>query len=659
MDALFDLPLVREDNLLRRFEEIHDFIYAHDGLSPQETLEEFIKILFIKIFDEDKKRYKFHLSNDSLDLSSIIELFESTKMEFNTVFEKTDKINLSHVSLEFVVKKFKNISLNDSSNDVKGLAFQKFLGHHEKTDRGQFFTPEQIINFCTQIIAPQKHEKILDPACGSGGFLISSLKYLQKNDVNLDNKAIINNNIFGIDINKNIARIAKMKLLLEKNTHSNIIVYNSLESIDTIKSLLDNNKGGFDVILTNPPFGAKINQQSLLNKYQLGFKWNKTHEGFIRNDILLNTQTVETLFIERCFDLLKIGGRMAIVLPNGNFENPSLEYVRHFIMKKAKILAVVNLPQETFIPYGTGVKTSILFLEKKEDTNLQHYAIFFGKITKLGYQGNKNGTPMYKKNEYGQYLFDNNGNQIIDEDINDLIQSYKKYRDGKAFDNSKAFSINSVKIESRFDFSFYSPETRNLFINTNNNTVKLGDICEIVKTKSSKLKRDTGLIEYIELSDINTNSFEIINATSYNIYDLPSRASFEIKEGDIITAVAGNSVGTRKHATALVSKKYSGCICTNGFRIIRNSKINPYFLLFYMKNEKFLKQMHMLRTGAAIPSVSDSDIKNIIIEIPEDDIMNIIIKKMQTVFSLRDKAQEEFESINKTFCAFPGAESIW
>jgi type I restriction enzyme M protein len=627
-------------------------------LSPQETLDEFIKILFIKIYDEDKKTYKFYLSNDSIDLTSIAELFEFTKTEFNTIFEKTDKINLSSVSLEFVVKKFKNISLNDSSNDAKGLAFQKFLGHHEKADRGQFFTPEPIINFCVQIISPQKHEKILDPACGSGGFLISSLKYLQKNNVNLENKAVINNNLFGIDINKNIARIATMKLLLEQNTHSNIIVHNSLESIDTVKSLINNDEG-FDIILTNPPFGAKLNQQSLLSTYQLGFKWNKTQEGFMKNGTLLNTQAVETLFIERCLDLLKVGGRMGIVLPNGNFENSSLEYIRYFIMKRARILAVVNLPQETFIPYGTGVKTSILFLEKKDDADIKHYSIFFGKITKLGYQGNKNGTPMYKKNEYGQYLFDKNGNQIIDEDINELIQLYKKYCDGKLFNNSKVFSMDSVKIESRFDFDYYSPETRNLFINTNNSTVKLGDICEIVKTKSSKLRKDTGLIEYIELSDINTNSFEIINATPYNIHDLPSRASFEIKEGDIITAVAGNSIGTRKHATALVSKKHSGCICTNGFRIIRNSKIDPYFLLFYMKNEKFLKQMYMLRTGAAIPSVSDSDIKNIIIEIPKDDIMNTIVEKMRKISLLRNKAQEEYESINKIFCAVHGAEVAW
>ena len=125
-----------------------------------------------------------------------------------------DKIKLSALSLEFIVKKIQNISLNASSQDVKGLAFQKFLGHHAKSDRGQFFTPEPIVNFCVNIIAPQRDETILDPACGSGGFLVSALKYIQDNNTDIDSAFIINNNLFGIDINKNIARIAKMKLLL-------------------------------------------------------------------------------------------------------------------------------------------------------------------------------------------------------------------------------------------------------------------------------------------------------------------------------------------------------------------------------------------------------------------------------------------------------------
>ncbi|MDR0506599.1 MAG: SAM-dependent methyltransferase, partial [Dysgonamonadaceae bacterium] len=512
--TLFEMPLLREDNLLRRFEEIHDFIYSHDGLSPQETLEEFVKILFVKIFDESSKRtYKFHCDdNTDKGISAILELFELTKKEFNHFFEADEKINLSALSLVFTVKKLQNISLNDSSQDAKGLAFQKFLSSREKIGRGQFFTPEPVINFCVQIISPQKHEKILDPACGSGGFLVSVLKYLQEKNLEIDAESIIQNNLFGIDINKNIARIAKMKLLLERNVDSNIISYNSLETIDSIKSLFLC-KNEFDVILTNPPFGAKINDKSVLSAYQLGYKWNRTQNGFTKNGNILNSQAVETLFIERCIDLLRIGGRMAIVLPNGNFENSSLEYIRFYIMKKTRILAVVNLPQETFIPYGTGVKTSLLFLEKKDEHDTQEYSIFFGKITKLGYQGNKNGTPVYKKNAYGQGVIDSMGNQILDEDMSNIIQSYKNYRAGKECINGNSFIINSSKVENRLDFDYYSPETRNLFINTNN-TVRLGDICEIVKTKSPKLKIDNGMVDYIELSDINTYSFEIINVTS-------------------------------------------------------------------------------------------------------------------------------------------------
>jgi type I restriction enzyme M protein len=645
MNTLFDLPLEREDNLLRIFEEIHNYIYAHDGLSPQEILEEFIKILFIKLYDESNEIHKFYISNNenSSSFYNILELFESIKNQYSDIFERNDKIKLSNNSLVYIINKLQIISLSDSSQDVKGLAFQKFINHHEKSDRGQFFTPEPIINFCVNIISPKKHEIILDPACGSGGFLISTLRYIKENEIDCNVKQIINNNLFGIDINNAIARIAKMKLFLEVNTHNNIISNNSLGPIEKIKSLLHNNNE-FDAILTNPPFGAKINQQSLLSTYQLGYKWNKEQNGFFKNGNILNAQTVETLFIERCIDLLKIGGRMAIVLPNGNFENPSLEYIRYYILKKSKILAIVNLPQETFIPYGTGVKTSLLFIEKKEENDIREYPIFLGKITKLGYQGNKNGTPMYKKNSYGQIMSDSNGNQLADENISELIQLYNNYRIGKDFITSHSFSIKSSQIGTRFDFDYYSPDTRNIITNITN-SVKLGDICEIVKQKSLKLKIDNGFIDYVELSDINTYSFEIINTTSYNIYELPSRASYELKEGDIITAVAGNSVGTKKHATALVSKDHNGCICTNGFRVLRNFKINPFYLLYYMRTEKYLKQMYMYRTGAAIPVVSDNDIFNIIIEIPEDDIQKKIIDKMESVFLLRTKAKEEFESI--------------
>ena len=423
-NLLFDISLSKEDNLLRRFEEIHDYIYANDGLSPQQALEEFVKILFVKIFGENEHLNLFSEQN-------IFELFEKTKQNFSEIFENDEKIKLSENSIKFIVSKLQDISLVSSSQDAKGLAFQKFLSHHEKDRQGQFFTPEPVIDFCVEMMQPKPNDKIIDPACGSGGFLMSALKYLQKNNQNTDIQDIISKNIFGFDINKSILRIAKMKLLLEANVKTNVLCANSLENFDHLNNT-------FDLILANPPFGAKITNSEILTKFDLGYKWTKHENEFYKTKNLQSTQNTEILFIERCLQLLKEGGRMGIVLPNGNFENPSLEYLRFFIKQKSKLLAVVKLPQETFIPFGTGVKTSIMFLEKYTQNIEKQYSVFFGKITKLGYQGNKNGTPIYKKDKCGQ----------------------------------------------------------------------------ILKTNHQAI--------------------------------LPSRASYEIKEGDIITAIAGNSVGTKK-----------------------------------------------------------------------------------------------------------------
>lgn len=656
MELLFDIELSKEDNLLKRFEEIHDYIYANDGLSPQQTLEEFVKILFIKIFDENEKLKQFSVSSDEWNeiksgknVSSfadrITSLFAQTQKEYQDIFDTDDRIKLSPNALGFTINKLQGISLLGSSQDAKGLAFQKFLSHHEKDGRGQFFTPEPVIDFCVAMMQPKPEETIIDPACGSGGFLMSALKYLQSNYQNLDTVKTVSQNIFGLDINRSIARIAKMKLLLEANGKTNILCTNSLEDLDSIKLSLAQKKG-FDLVLTNPPFGAKITQSSVLSKFDLGHKWGNQNNEFYLTKTVYANQNAEILFIERCLQLLKEGGRMAIVLPNGNFENPSLDYLRYYIKQKAKVLAIVNLPQETFIPFGTGVKTSLLFLEKDSENAEKQYPIFFGRVTKLGYQGNKNGTPIYQKDKFGQIIKDEYKQPILDEDFSAIIEAYKGFQKGKKVETENAFSIQFNELNGRFDYDFYSPENRKLFSNlTNFKTVRLGDICEIVKTKSKKLKDPNLTLEYVELSDINTHSYEIINSSTLQVHELPSRASYEIEQGDIITAIAGNSVGTRKHATALVTDDFAGSICTNGFRVLRNFKIDSYYLLYYLKSEMFLKQMFMYRTGAAIPNVSDTDLANIIIHLPDKKTIEDISNKMKKAFELRQASKQQIESI--------------
>jgi len=656
MNYLFDLQLTKEDNLLKIFEEIHDYIYAHDGLSPQQTLEEFVKILFIKIFDENNNLNQFCISTDEWNelksgrtflsiTENISTLFEQTKQAYQDIFEIDDRIRISPIALGFTIHKLQGISLLNSSQDAKGLAFQKFLSHHEKDGRGQFFTPEPVIDFCVEMMQPKPNEKIIDPACGSGGFLISALKYLQKNSPELDTKEIVSKNLFGLDINKSIARIAKMKLLLEANGITNVLCTNSLDDLNSLRFSVSN-ADVFDLILTNPPFGAKITNTSMLSKYDLGYKWANHIKDFHKTKSVYPNQNAEILFIERSLQLLKEGGRMAIVLPNGNFENPSLEYLRYYIKLKAKILAIVNLPQETFIPFGTGVKTSLLFLEKDTPNRIKEYPIFFGRVRKLGYQGNKNGTPLYQKDNYGQTIKNALGQPILDEDFSVIVEAYKSFQKGTMIENENSFYINYNELNGRFDFDFYSPENRKMFSKLDNEqTVRLGDICDIMKIKSPKLKDQNLKVEYVELSDINTHSYEIINTTTCQVHELPSRASYEIQEGDIITAIAGNSVGTRKHATALVTKDFEGCICTNGFRVLRNFKIDRYYLLYFLKSEVYLKQMFMYRTGAAIPNVSDVDLANTLINLPNDKTIDGISKKMKKAFELRQESKKQIESI--------------
>jgi type I restriction enzyme M protein len=657
MNSLFEIPLTKEDNLLKKFEEIHDYIYANDGLSPQQTLEEFVKILFIKICDENESLNQFTISTEEWnELKSgktnhsiaerISVVFEKTKQTYQDIFDSDDRIRISAIALGFTINKLQGISLLNSSQDAKGLAFQKFLSHHEKDGRGQFFTPEPVIDFCVAMMQPKTNETIIDPACGSGGFLMSALKYLQNNNTELDTSQIVSKNLFGSDINKSIARIAKMKLLLEANGKTNILCTNSLEDLDSLKLTLSNSKG-FDLVLANPPFGAKITNSSTLSKFDLGYKWTN-HEGeYHKTKTVYPNQNAEILFIERCLQLLKEGGRMAIVLPNGNFENPSLEYLRYYIKLKAKILAIVNLPQETFIPFGTGVKTSLLFLEKDTPNKEREYPIFFGRVTKLGYQGNKNGTPQYQKDKYGQLVKDNLGQTILDEDFSVIVEAYKEFQKGIEIEKENSFSINYNELNGRFDYDFYSPENRKMFLKLDTGkSVRLGDICDIIKVKSKKLKDQNATVEYVELSDINTHSYEIINSTTYQVHELPSRASYEIENGDIITAIAGNSVGTRKHATALVNTDFEGSICTNGFRVLRNFKIDSYYLLYFLKSEVFLKQMFMYRTGAAIPNVSDTDLANTLIHLPDDKTITEISSKMKKAFELRQESRNQIESIN-------------
>lgn len=662
------------DQLLNIFEDIHNHIYANDGLSSQQAFFEVLKILFIKIFNEKNNlSNKFYITTsehekinngeNALSFQKRINLLkEAASKKFSEILEN-EEFKLKLTTLAYVVKKLQNINISDSSKDVKGLAFQKFVYSKQRRDRGQFLTPEPIIDLCIQIIKPTKDDKVLDPACGSARFLSQTMKYVFQNSLKDSSKRIkenyVKNNLYGIEINPMVAKIAKIRMILEGGGDSNIAIFDSLSKWDTINfelnkissNMVNTYENFFDVILTNPPFGSrgKVTNKKILRNFNLGYKWLKDGDNYYISKKLQNGQIPDILFIERCLNFLKYGGRMAIVIPNGDLENPSLEYMRDFIDKNAKIIAIIDLPAETFIPFGSGIKTSIIFLQKLKSSELEkikslNYKIYFGKIKKIGYSGNKNGSAIYKTNKYGLKLTDRNGNNIIDEDISDLLESYNNFISKKDTfkGNNKHFSINYNELTNRFDFNFHKPFYSKLEKKLKKNSSKeLGQVAKIIKRKAQVLSYKNKITNYVELTDINPNNFEIINSTKMYVYELPVRAKFELKKGDIITAIAGNSIGTYKHVSAIVTSEFDGCVCTNGLRILQpNKEIDPYYLLFYLKSELFLKQVYRYRTGSTIPSISDRNLSKILIYIPPKEKQIIIGNKIREIFDLRKQVKK-------------------
>jgi len=655
--ALFTPDLRKSDDLFKTFGKIHNFIYANDGLPKHQSLDELIKLLFMKFLDEKKTSENFYIDADEYseiqktgnnkDFSSRIEtLFKEVKKKYPKLFDSNEKINLKPSSTSYIVNSLQNLSLTKSSNDVKGLAFQKFLSSGQKKDRGQYFTPEPVVRLAVEMLQPKLKEKIIDPACGTGGFLTATINYLKRENSIKDLDTYINKNVWGIEIALPIARLAKMRLILSGAEGSNIINSDSLQSWNSLNLYINNArkqrrdyKGYFDIVLTNPPFGTqgKIVNQDLLSEYELGFKWQRTNSEIIRSDDVLNGQVPEVLFLERCIQFLKDGGRMAIVLPNGAFENPSYDYLRKFIRNKGDVEAVVKLPQETFIPFGTGVKTSVLFMRKGSKSNKR---VFFGKITKIGYLGNKNITPQYAMDKQGKILRNNEGEPIIDEDVTNVVEDFLSFKKTGKVVSRVNYSLNINDIKGRIDCEYYHPSytllQRKL---VKKGAKKLGEIAEIVRSRSNKLKQKDSAVSYIELSNINIDYMEISGATEMEVYKLPSRATYEVKEGDIITAVAGNAIGTEKHTSALVTDKFDGFICTNGFRILRNTEVDKYYLLYFLSTPYFKKQIFRERTGAAIPSISEESLRNILIYIPKKEVVSKISRKVKKSYELRKKSR--------------------
>ena len=386
-DPDWDLQVVGKGELTRVLEKCHDTLWQGGKLAPTDAFDELSKILFIKLRDEKKPRdkgvpYDFQIKTRETAKSvadRIKVLYQEAKTRDPEVF--TENVKVDDTPLFSVVNHLQGINLNQTDLDVKGIAFERFLGSYFKGDMGQYFTPRELVEFFSNMVEPAHEDRILDPACGSGGFLLYAMEHIQREASRYYEEGTPEHKdhwhnfaekyLFGIEVNDAIARVAKMNMILHDDGHSNVIGNDALINFDR---LYDQNRGfqkeSFDVILTNPPFGANIKREEkpYLDDYKLGER--------------RNSQKTEILFLERCFDFLRWGtGKLAIVLPDGILNNSSLQYVRDYIEQHYRILAVVSLPQIAFRYYEAGVKPSILLLQKYSEEEYSLYQASIRQIT--------------------------------------------------------------------------------------------------------------------------------------------------------------------------------------------------------------------------------------------------------------------------------------
>ena len=604
------LKIVSREELIKTLEKCHDTVWQGGKLNPSDAFDEVSKILFCKLQDEKKTAvsefYKFQVGTheESSDIAERIHgIYKEGKEQDPNVF--SENIKLEDDIIYKTVEHLQSININKTDLDSKGVAFERFMGDFFKGKMGQYFTPRNIVDFCVKMLFIKQNERVLDPACGSGGFLLHAMDLIRKKaeEDYEEEKEIYSywhdfasKNLFGIEINEQIARVCKMNMIIHDDGHTNIISADSLDNIEKHTKINSQfKKGNFDIILTNPPFGAKvlINEKKYLKDYQLGLNNGKERAA----------QSTEVLFIERCFEYLKEGGRMAIVLPDGILTNATLQYVRDFIMNNFKINAIVSIPQTAFSHYGAGVKCSLLFLTKSTK-NKENDDIFMAQAEYVGY--------------------DATGREIEQNDLNEIFNNYKNFIEKKNFKlNDKCFLIkfNSIKSNKRIDAFYYS----------------LGNI--FYKSKKFENKKLSDLVN-IQKGETITN-------------DTKEDGNIPVIAGGQIPAYYNNKSNYKGNViTISASGAYSGFVWWHDNPIWasdcnvlteKSKEANIKYIYHILKFNQ--ENIYKLQRGSAQPHVYASDLSEIPIPKPNIETQNKIIEIMKDANLLKEKLEKEADKL--------------
>lgn len=409
--------LIIATDLKNKFKIIRNYLAANnEGITRDEKIaQQLIYIIFTKLYDEKytKKneyvKFSYSIKESPVKIKERInELWNKVKNESDDIFHQDEKIVLKTKSIVFIVKELQQYSFMNSDRHVISEAFETFIGHSLKGEQGQFFTPRNIIELAVKMVSPNINSKIIDPACGSGGFLIEATRFVwnkikkkgeeyewKESTIKSEQKKYAVKYVFGIDKDSFLAKVTKSYMMLIGDGKSNIFNTNSLDVSSWENKNMENKVkyGTFDFVFANPPFGSKIKiaSKEILNKYKI-----------IKNK---NETPPQILFIEKCIKLLKRKGVLAIVIPDSILGNKNSDFVRKYIQKNVKILAIVSLPITTFQPH-TSTKTSLLIMKKIVNRNINK--IFIATPSTCGHN--------------------RRGEKIDSDDVSDVINMYNEFR---------------------------------------------------------------------------------------------------------------------------------------------------------------------------------------------------------------------------------------
>lgn len=652
--------LKKTHNLKSVFNSIRNYLAANNtGITlDTEFVSQIINLIFCKIYDErftkpnDMISFRAGISERPTDVAKrIIAIFEHVKSKYPDVFTDADIIKLSDTSIAYIAGELQQYCLIESERDVIADAFEIFISPSLRGGQGQFFTPRNVVKLLVSIVNPTRKDRIIDPACGSGGFLIESLRYVwaqiqaegeelgwPDREIFADQQEVAIKKFRGIDKENFLAKTTKAYMAILGDGRGGIFCENSLEDINNWSAKAQDMValGSFNAVLTNPPYGSKlkIDDKQILQKYDLGHRWKlKDGSGYEKTDKLLLEQTPQVLFIERCLNLLSPGGRLGIVAPESMFCNPSHKYIMNYVEKHAQIEAVISMPENLFQPH-THAKTCVVVMTKFSDEHPcvdSNHLIFMAAAKWCGH--------------------DSRGLEVPYDDIPLIQERYELFKNGKELTyDHLGFTVKQSQVRDCIYLPiYYNPEIRSQ-IESIQGRYQFITIQELINDgllsistgeEVGKLAYGTGQIPFIRTSDIANWEIKLDpkQGLSEEIYQSLSGKQ-DVQPYDILMVRDGTYlVGT----CAMISPGETKIVYQSHLYKIRSndhSKLNPYLLLALLSSPLVKQQIRSKQFTQDIIDTLGRRIMELELPFPKDEEeRSRLISRVQAVFEKRNEAK--------------------